>query len=234
MTHTTADLCRAPRWLCRTPQPALHAGRGLCGPCEADALRAVGQLGADYQALALVLTDPLEGSGGMRVNTSSEHRTPLNASADALQGRMIHAACWWEDEVLTALDRRVSSRAGLLPAWRLTRAVTTLLDHSTALLMLDARPYRHDDTKPMRDMDGVDALLDLAALHRSTNRVLGVQKLVHQLPGYCQNAACARSGTLRREDGADTITCALCDHTMTMAQYDRYLSLLAPRPGEVA
>lgn len=257
---TTPGLCRAPAAACRTPGPAQgdDAGLGLCAPCEHAAGPTILDLPRRYALLGDALTQPGSSRGAPQFGRAVGFKprgTPLDAQADDLMGRIVHAATTWEDYILTldgepARDRltgrtvlRMNQTAMFgaritrvvvdqTPAERLTAACRTLAGRLTRLLHAPPIAYTYDPDRRPAVLDGVDAVLLLTRLHyRASMATEHTEHLVLRLPGACQSCSVH---ALRRADGSPTVTCARCKAEITMDEYEDLVGYWVRAPWAAA
>lgn len=220
------DECRASPSRCRTVGAhGLDARHGLCGPCEEDVPSVLRALPHDYRELSTYLLDQPVAASGPAVTFSRERTTPLNGTADDLQGKVVHLACWLQDAVADLAGVRYAPGPPS-PLDRLTAAVQLLAEYPTALLVLPAEPYRHDPLDRPTDLDGVAAYLRLDRLHQAVRMMAGRAELIHRLPGRCMD--CGRVETLRRKNGLDKVVCVVCKAELSLDQYDGYVGMFNP------
>lgn len=223
-------------------RPAL-TGAPLCEACLADAERAVTALDDDVAAL-------LDGDGPSASTWSSRSGArPVPGPKLPMPAHRFDAAAaivW----VLTAWEPAVRERAGLsdvpsgrvrmLPAAR--RAVNVLAPRLDILAgiaeeVLWDYPLAGDDEativaliagEPQRAavVTGWRGVLDLAALHRRAQQVLG---LTSAMPERCEGVPCrsCEAQALYRVPGEDTVRCGMCGDRYDAEGYHRWVGLLA-------
>lgn len=217
--------CANPR--CRTDPDEAAVDR-LCPPCLEYAA-AVPQLVYDYRDLEQHLprypSQRLDGQPGR----SAETAIPIRPDVEALQ-----RAIWWvtttwaevliEVEQLHDPDWRKRTRNGWAVQWACriiaprARTLAGIGAQELADYPIDHEAVRHRQIA-LSHVDGAQGLLDMAWLHDRARSVLGLTRLVRNLPGHCQARRCGLE--LYQENGSDTVYCR-AGHTMTRDDYERY------------
>ncbi|MEV0247945.1 hypothetical protein AB0H76_15235 [Nocardia sp. NPDC050712] len=137
----------------------------LCRACEQSAFADIRELGDDYSLLAAASGKPQSQRGGPKVSGSSEPSIPINLAADTLVTAIEEESARWarrlpgEGWELTVISSNLGVLVGLPP-----QRVTVWAPH----------PDGGDDIRETV-MDGVDAVLALAALHQRATKVLGLE-----------------------------------------------------------
>lgn len=219
----------------RTQQAALTEGN-LCPDCTRVGERATNQLTLDYRDLAQHIAP----SGAQRLDGqpagSFGHPMPIRGDIEALQ-----RAIWWVTTTWAEILADQHHLAGLSKrtrdGWAVQWACGILAPRMNQLANLG--PQQLADY-PLTDLDdairyrsialvtvtGAQAVLDLTWLHRRSAAMLGLTRLVRDLPGYCPQ--CQRAD-LHQDNGSDTVYCATCAHTETRDDYERRVDLLGAR-----
>ncbi|WP_433568033.1 hypothetical protein ACQP1O_43080 (plasmid) [Nocardia sp. CA-151230] len=209
------------RCAARTRTPAnewLAAGverpDSLCRPCEERAFDAIRELGDDYQMLEVARTEIHSKVSAPKVSGSSELPVPISLAADTLLSDIDTEALRWAFQ-LTRGEPIPDSGALTLVCTRLG----TLVDLPPQLVTVwSPHPDGGDDTTTA-SLDGVDAVLRLADLHRRAGLVLGITpQRVNFLREPCHVCGLAM---LEASVKTDMVKCHSCRNVWSQDQFAR-------------
>ncbi|KZM68328.1 hypothetical protein [Nocardia terpenica] len=180
----------------------------LCRGCEEAAFAAIRHLYDDWCLLEVAKLAPPPRDQAPRVTRSTLYSVPIRLDIDTLQSAI-------EDDTLTWA--RTLTHGDPLPAARrdcVHRCVAILSTRLGTLVDLPRQPRsrmspRADggDDLVRVDLDGVDAVLGLAELHRYTQNLLGLTETRIWLPDSCH--VCGVKALTSAPD-QETVTCQAC------------------------
>ncbi|ATL65116.1 hypothetical protein [Nocardia terpenica] len=180
----------------------------LCRGCEDAAFAAIRQLYDDWCLLEVAKLAPPPRDQAPKVTRSGLYTVPIRLDIDTLQSAI-------EDETLTWA--RTLTHGDPLPAARgecVRRCVAILSTHLGTLVDLPRRPrWRMTPCPDGGDdlvrigLDGVDAVLQLADLHRYTCNALGLTETRIWLPDPCH--VCGVKALTSSHD-QEIVTCQAC------------------------
>ncbi len=187
---------------------------GLCRACEESAFASIARLADDYVALDGSLSEPRDGAEqGPYVRRSSEYGVPIRLDCDVLGTAIVTELIRWTRAV--GFDEDLPGKT----ADCVRKCVSLLLTRLGTLVDLPVRrrpelmPHpQGGDYLGAVEMDGVDAVLRLAELHRDAQRALGVSETRTLLSDPCPAAGCGRR-TLAASPDQQTVTCLHCRTT---------------------
>src|SRR6476469_5085478 len=190
-------------------QPAWSPdGAQLCRHCLESARMDVQALVRDYADLENVMADT--GAGLEWVTGTREASIPIALGAEALQREIWYLTTTWEVIIRDHCGLSEVPEQRVRDGWAVQRAVRIIAVRVPQLAAIEAISVYLDgpDSESPVDMTGVQAILTMRRLHRRVGRAIGLRHLVHSMPGQCWK--CEVDGGLRRDDGSETIYCALC------------------------
>lgn len=174
----------------------------------------------------------------------AEAPLPLNADADALLRHILEVILSWYEAVIPAA--RLTWRPLPTDAVAITTACRILTAHLRTLIALPATPVtrwvNHPDIRKLDDdtigvvraggdaivlleMTGVQAGLEIMALRRHAQRMLGHNRPSTQLDRPCPNPDCGEQ-ELYMLEGADHVKCRACGEHWMAADYPRLAAVL--------
>jgi hypothetical protein len=218
-------------WL---PAGTLRPG-SLCVACEQKATTAVVGLHVDWRELYLRLPATSSSALDPPVSGSRETPIPIRTSVEACMGDIEEELLRWH-RVLTGGEGvpRVSEDAVRV-------CLASVVSRLPALLRLEPRPVTvtavdgdGDDSYLTVVLDGVDAVLRLAALHARAQHLVGASWVARWLDHVCPTC---RTRTLKVRSTADgqedTTSCVKCFQVWPDAQLDRWDAMQPALPKEV-
>ncbi|MBF6350341.1 hypothetical protein IU448_15140 [Nocardia flavorosea] len=217
MPETVAHECRQGRHCknrTRTAEGQWH-GAGveragtLCRSCEEHAFADIRQLADDYADLAQARTEPTRIGGGPKVSRSAELPVPIALIVDTLMTEIDEEAARWARRLpgdgsdLAVISSHLGTLTDL-PA----QTVTVWIPH----------PDGGDDIGDIV-LDGVDAVLRLAALHRRAEKLLGHDAVKDsRLTEACHVCGmCTLTVSLQ----TNLITCRMCKNVWHQDEFTR-------------
>lgn len=220
--------CRAGhRCVALDPTTRLPADAGtaaLCDPCLDRAAADIAALPADYVALDAQLV-PGRGGEGQRVGGGPvEAEVPINLHIEALQREIFFALTGWERPVRWVERLPDRSTGRVRDGWAVQRAARLLAPRVAILARLG--PTSILVAGPVV-RDGVTGLAELRALHRRARVLVGDVRRPALLPGSCSGCGAM---ALHRDNGSDTVWCAVCHRRWTYDDYQRYVGLMLAGP----
>jgi hypothetical protein len=212
-----AERCREYDHRASRPAPS---DAPLCQACLRAAGREVHNLIYDYVDLEQAI--PAVRQPGQPLSGTRDAPVPLALHVEALQRAIWHTVVTWED-VLRDHDRLGGARVRVRPGWAVQRGVEII---GPRIVLLAGLPpvavWPEGPDGPPADLAGAEGLLIMMRLHASSRAVLGLTRLIHELPGECSGCQLA---ALRREDGSETVYCASCYARWTWDEYRQYTRL---------
>lgn len=169
----------------------------LCRACEDSAFADIRELSNDYLELAAGVTTKQETAGGPKVTRSADPSVPIQLGTDALMTLINEEAARWarrlpgDGDELTVICSHLGTLVDLPP-----QKVVVWRPH----------PDGGDDTTD-QILDGVDAVLRLANLHKRAQMLLGEVETTIFLPDPCPH--CARKALAVSKD-QQRVTCKGC------------------------
>jgi hypothetical protein len=196
----------------------------LCPACLEGAQHDVHALVLDYvdleQHIAKVSLDAEVITG------TRELSVPIALGVEALQRAIWLATTTWE-EILREADRLEPTAGPVRDGYAVHRAVRIIEPRLWLLASLPAVAIMIEGPDgPPSHVTGADAVLGMSRLHAAARSWLGLTRLVHEMPGECPDCGAI---TLRRDDGRETVYCALCAYRCTWDEYRRYVELSIAR-----
>lgn len=207
-----------------TRTPGLAERSPLCPACVDAAGRDIGRLSWDYLDLAQRLPGGSGASLTGRISGTPDAMSPLELEVDALMAEIHWTLTVWEPPVREAARLPPERTHGVRDGWAVRAAVNVIGPRVDVLAALPPTWGFADglDAGPVL-RDGLHAVASLCRLHRRSRVALGLTRLTHVLPGDCSGCGAA---ALRRDDGSDTVWCALCHRSWTYDDYRRYVCLI--------
>lgn len=149
----------------------------LCSACESDAFKAIRLLGDDYRLLGAARTIPKSTVSGPKVSGSGEMPIPIPLGVDTLMSDMDIEVTRWALRVTRGDELTSNPSDQVLECLRiLCSRLGTLIDlPMQTVIAYFPHPEGGDVDGEMR-LDGVDAVLRLAAFHDRTIKVLGLEE----------------------------------------------------------
>ena len=174
----------------------------LCRPCEEHAFDAIRELGYDCMELRHALHEGLTQGSGPKVSGSSERSIPIPLAVDSLLGEIDAEATRWAVRVTQG-----DPIAHTQPLRAVCANLGTLVDlPPQSVTVWRPHPDGGDDHDRIV-LDGVDAVLRLAALHQRAMTLLGLTETKTFLRDPCPH--CARKALEVSKD-QERITCQGC------------------------
>lgn len=221
----TAAPCAAGSQCIHAPQPPADPPLrwpNLCDPCHTTATRAVTELPRDYAALNQRIGDT-GGGDGPYVRGAAGPTVPLNEQIDATQRAIVWSLTVWEPAVRETAGLPPETTRRVRDAWAVTTAARVIAPRIDLLAELGPMwCYADGWAAGPVERTGVDAITTFRRLHHRARHLTGTDRLTHHLPGDCSHCGAT---ALRRQDGNDTVWCALCDSRWTVDDYHRYVGL---------
>jgi hypothetical protein len=209
-----------------TRSPALTADRtgALCRGCVNRAAADIAALPGDYAALAAELTPAGRGPAPTLSGGDTDAPVPMALAVDALRRAIVWTLTVWEPPVREAAGLSPGRGRGVRDVWAVTQAARVLTAHVWTFAALGPTwGYAEGlDAGPV-ERDGPAGMETLRALHLTAERAVGATRLTTALPGPCQSCG---AEALWRDDGSDTVSCAVCDRRQGVDDYRRYVNLL--------
>ncbi|WP_156959453.1 hypothetical protein [Nocardia sp. BMG51109] len=181
----------------------------LCRPCEEHAFADIRQLRDDWLLLSAARTEQTRAGGGPKVSRSAELPVPIRLAADTLLTQITEEAYRWAQRLpgdgddLTVITSHLGTLVDLPP-----QAVTVWIPHPDG-----------GDSIGETVMDGVDAVLRLAALHRRAVKALGLEEVrdnrLNEVCHVCGMAALTASVR------TNLITCHACRNVWDQDEFAR-------------
>lgn len=198
----------------------------LCRACETNAFNAIRELAGDYRELAGARTEERSRISGPKVSGSSERSIPIPLAVDTLMEEIDSETLRWTLRI---------TRGDPLPATPQPRVHACLTVICTNLGTLVDLPlqivtafFPHPDGGDYDgrlELDGVDAVLRLAALHHRAEKILGAEEpKTNWLRETCH--VCGRA-TLASDLSTATITCKTCRNVWDQDEFARLNNPLA-------
>ncbi|GAA5096734.1 hypothetical protein [Nocardia iowensis] len=191
----------------------------LCRGCEQAAFEAIRQLYDDWLLLEAAKLQPPPKDRAPKVTHTALYSVPIRLDIDTVQSAI-------EDETLTWTI--TLTRGEPLPTSRtlcVRRCVSTLSANLGTLVDLPRRqrwrmtPLADGGDEPQSvDLDGVDAVLKLAALHHRAREVLGLNETRIWLPDPCH--VCGVKALTSSPD-QETVTCQSCRTVWAKEEFAR-------------
>lgn len=182
----------------------------LCRPCEHAAFESMRRLHADWCALEWALTDAWRSrvDGGPKVRGTAERSIPLPLAVDTLMTAIDTELTHWTLRVTRGEPLPMHPRDCVERCVAILGASTgTLVDlPPRAMSVLLPRPDGGDNLGTLV-LDGVDAVLRLAELHRRAVSVLGLTETREMLRDPCPH--CGRKALAVSRDQT-LVTCQGC------------------------
>lgn len=196
----------------RTADGKVHGGGierpGLCDPCEDTAFTAINELASDWDRLDNSLS--AVSSGGVpQIGGTNAYPVPIRLDVESIRAAIETEVIRWA-RVVTRGNIELPAHIGRC----VTRCVATLRTHTGTLIDQPTRTYT--DLEPLPDggdriirvdLDGVDAVLRLADLHKRAVRAVGETDTRVWLPDPCPH--CGRK-TLAPSKDQSRVSCHSC------------------------
>lgn len=208
--------------------------RSLCLACEQRATTAVRGLHVDWRELFLRLPATSSGALDAPVSGSRDLPIPIRTSVEACMGDI--------EEELLRWHRQLTGGDGVPvgPEDVVRVCLTAVLSRLPALLGLPVRVVAvtavdsaGDDFTELVELDGVDAVLRLAALHARAQHLVGASWVTRWLDHVCPSC---RTRTLKvrstGDDREDLTTCIKCFQVWPDAELDRWDAMQPALPRE--
>jgi hypothetical protein len=215
----------------------IMAADGLCTTCTRVAVFAINELPRDYVDLHEGMG---HGSIGMTdlVTATRDLPAPLRVSVAAVASEMVVVAVALAEPVAELLHIKWDSTLmdhHTRPGYALQRATRLLSHHVSVLLALHGIEMQVWSDNgwyyQFQESDGIAGTLALLELHHASRGILGLTKLVHELPRSAPCPACG--GQLVRENGASEVHCVRCPEVWSEEDYRRLvLVCLATRQAD--
>lgn len=207
----------------------------LCVACEGEARTAITGLHVDWRELYLVLPATASVSLDPRVSGSREQLIPIRTSVDACMGAIEEELLRWHN-VLTGGDEVPNASEDVVRV-----CLRSVLSRMPTLLRLGPRQVTVTDTTRAGDdvsviavLDGVDAVLRLAALHRTAQHLVGATHVTRWLDHVCPTCRTRSLKVTEGRDNVSTTTCARCRQVWSDDELDRWDTMRAALPREVS
>lgn len=216
----------------RGGDPADATATPLCDACITVGQRAAGQLLLDHRELAEHLPrNATQATDGQPIGSGAAPPTPIRLDVDALQRTIWWVTTTWA-EILTDREQLVGLSKHTRESWAVAWACRILSPRIPTLARIPTQQLadyplanldedvRHRSIV-LADLTGAQGVLDLIWLHNRARSWLGLTERVKHLPGRCQQRWCGRD-ELRQVEGADTVWCDHCGHSMPYTDYEAY------------
>lgn len=180
----------------------------LCRPCEESAFDALGELHIDWRRLYLSLTEPHASPIQSKVSKTAGNPIPIPLGLDALMTSIETETLRWA-RIVTQGDEVPWGREDAV-----RHCVSVLWSRKGTLVDLPVRSVWINEPLPLGgdkitevQRDGVDALLSLARLHRSTESLLQTAEARIWMADPCPS--CGRKA-LAASKNQETVACKGC------------------------
>lgn len=187
----------------------------LCRSCEESAFADIRELGQDYQLLSVARIESRSHASGPKVSGSSERPILISIAADTLMTAINEESARWarrlpgEGDELTVICSQLGTLVDLPP-----QEVTVWIPH----------PDGGDNTMRII-LDGVDAVLRLAALHQRAMKVLDVgPERDEKLDDPCHVCGWA---AITASVKTELVTCHRCHNVWHQTEFARLNNPLA-------
>lgn len=197
----------------------------LCPACLEAAGRDIRLLALDYADLIGCLRPGRGGDLDTKISVGAPRsRPPIDLTVETTQRDILWSLQVWEAPVREAAGLSPERVHGVRDRWAVRTAVSVIAPRVRLLSTLPPTWGYADglDAGPV-ERDGAYAVAQLRELHRRARRLLGLTRRVVHLPGECSGCGAWR---LSRDDGSDTVYCALCLRRWTIDDYHRYVGLM--------
>ncbi len=187
----------------------------LCRSCEESAFADIRELAADYKKLSAARAEQRSQAAGPKVSGSSAYPIPISIAADTLMTAITEESARWarrlpgEGDELTIICSQLGTLVDLPP-----QQATVWIPH----------PDGGDNTMRIT-LDGVDAVLRLAALHQRAMKVLDVgPERDEKLDDPCHVCGWA---AVTASVKTELVTCHRCHNVWHQSEFARLNNPLA-------
>jgi len=147
----------------------------LCQYCEKRAFDALGQLWDDYKSLEAAIVEPRGRVDGPKIRKTADRKIPIPLDVDSLMMAIDDETLRWAIRVTKGDPLPGTPRDRVRQCVRILRSSTGTLVDLPRRRVAAWMPYPDGgDYDGLLELDGVDAVLRLADLHRRAQSTLGL------------------------------------------------------------